>query len=124
MRRILFVAVAIGGLLSSAAEANERSDFVNKGAKKLTTKELTELFSGSRFQGYQFNVSNRADGTRIFEANDLHLTLQWWVNSRGEFCTDTRGGQVWCDIDYYLHKKRLKIFTLDGRMVQEFEVKR
>ena len=48
---------------------------------------------------------------------------QWWVNSKGRFCIDT-GGQVWCGNDYYLQKNRLKIFTFDGRMVQEFKVKR
>lgn len=124
MLRILLVAFALGGLASAGAEANDRSDFLDKGAKKRTTEELVELFSDTQFRGSQVNVINKADGTRLFEANDNTVTLHWWVNSEGEFCTDTRSGQAWCGIDHYLYKDRLKIFTPDGRTAQEFVVKR
>lgn len=116
----VFAAIAV----SSPSMASERRNFVDKGAEKLTTKQLTELFSDSRFLGSGFSVTNLANGTRVFEAKSYLLKLRWWVDAAGRFCTDTRSGMELCGIEYYLRKDRLKIFNGAGDVVQEFVVKR
>ncbi|MCH8110542.1 MAG: c-type cytochrome, partial [Proteobacteria bacterium] len=73
----------------------------------MTTQQLKELFSDSRFLGQAFSVTNRADGTRRFEANDYYLNLRWWVDAAGRFCTDTRSGMELCGIAHALMRFRV-----------------
>lgn len=124
--RVFLIGIAAAGMIAIAgqASASERRDFLDEGAEKLTTQQLKELFSGSRFLGQDFSVTNRADGTRRFEAKDYFLNLRWWVDAAGRFCTDTRSGMELCGIEYYLRKDRLRIFNGAGDTVQEFVVKR
>lgn len=125
MRVFLTVIAAAGAVaLASPGHASERRDFLDAGAEKLTTQQLKELFSNSRFLGQDFSVTNKADGTRVFEAKNYFLNLRWWVDAAGRFCTDTRSGMELCGIEYYLRKDRLRIFNGAGDTVQEFVVKR
>lgn len=116
--------VAAGAIaLASLGNASERTNFLDAGAEKLTTQELEKLFSDSKFFGNAYSVTNRADGTRQFEARDFFLNLRWWVDAAGRFCTDTRSGMELCGIEYYLRKDKLKTFNGAGDTLQEFVVK-
>ncbi len=124
--RVYLTGIVVAGAitLASPGNASERRDFLVAGAEKLTTQQLKELFSDSRFLGQDFSVTNNADGTRVFKAKSYFLNLRWWVDAAGRFCTDTRSGLELCGIEYYLRKDRLRIFNGAGDTVQEFVVKR
>lgn len=125
VRAFLIGVVAAGALaIAGLGNASERGDFLAAGAEKLTTNQLKELFSDSKFLGQDFSVTNRADGTRVFEAGSYLLKLRWWVDAGGNFCTDTRSGMELCGIDYFLRKDRLRTFNGAGDTLQEFVVKR
>ena len=124
--RVFLMGIAAAGAiaLASPGNASERRDFLDAGAEKLTTQQLKELFSDSRFLGQAFSVTNRADGTRVFKAKNYFLNLRWWVDAGGRFCTDTRSGMELCGIEYYLHKDKLRTFNRAGDTLQEFVVRR
>lgn len=123
--RVFLIGIAAAGMIAIAGQANasERKDFLDAGAEKLTTQQLEKLFSDSKFFSKAFSVTNRADGTRRFEARDFFLNLRWWVDAAGRFCTDTRGGMELCGMEYYLRKDKLKTFNGAGDTLQEFVVK-
>ena len=112
---------AIAGSPGYAA-GTDQDEFLAAGAKKLSPKQLKELFSDSRFVTREFAVRNFADGNRVFKARGYSVQLRWWIDGRGRFCINTRHAEEYCDIEYFLHDSKLKIFTRNGDTVQEFTV--
>ena len=105
------------------AAGTDQDEFLAAGAKKLSPKELKELFSNSQFISREYSVRNFPDGSRVFKARGYSVQLRWWIDGRSRFCTSTRRGAELCDIEYFLHDGTLKIFTRNGETVQEFTVK-
>ncbi len=119
-----FVLIAVLPGSPSHAEETDQHEFLAAGAKKLSTKELKELFSGSEFFSRELSVRNFPDGSRVFKARGFSVQLQWWIDGRSRFCTNTRHGAELCDIEYFLDDGTLKVFNRFGDTVQEFSVKR
>lgn len=108
----------------SHAKGTDQHEFLAAGAKKLSPKELKELFSGSEFFSRAFSVRNFPDGSRVFKARGYSVQLRWWIDGRSRFCTNTRYGAELCDVEYFFGDGRLKIFNRFGETVQEFSVKK
>ncbi len=125
-RLIAFIFVLTAALAGgpSHAKGTDQDEFLAAGAKKLSPKELKELFSGSRFFSREFTVCNFPDGSRVFKARGYSVQLRWWIDGRSRFCTNTRHGAELCDIEYFLNDGTLKIFNRFGDTVQEFSVKK
>lgn len=121
---LVFVLGAAVAGSPSYAEGTDQDEFLAGGAAKLSTKQLKELFSGSEFISRELTVRNFPDGSRTFKARGFSVQLKWWIDGRGRFCTDTRRGGEYCDIEYFLDDGTLKIFNRDGATAQEFSVKK
>lgn len=120
---IFILAAAVAGSPSYGA-GTDQDEFLDGGAAKLSPKQLKELFSGSEFISRELTVRNFPDGSRVFKARGFSVQLKWWIDGRGRFCTDTRLGGEYCDIEYFLEDGTLKIFNRDGATAQEFSVKK
>ena len=118
---VVLMAAVAGG--PGYAAGTDQDEFLAAGAKKLSPKQLKKLFSGSRFVTRDFSVRNFSDGNRVFKSRGYSVQLHWWIDGRGRFCIDTRYGDEYCDIEYFLHNGTLKIFTRNGETVQEFSLK-
>jgi len=121
---LVFVLMAALAGSPSHAKGTDQDEFLAAGAKKLSPKELKELFSGSQFFSREFTVRNFPDGSRVFKARGYSIQLRWWIDGRSRFCTSTRRGAALCDIEYFLGDGTLKIFNRFGDTVQEFSVKK
>ena len=69
-------------------------------------------------------MRNFPDGSRVYKARGFSVQLRWWIDGRRRFCTNTRGGQELCEIEYFLGDGTLKIFNRHGETVQEFSVRK
>ncbi len=119
---VVLMAAMAGG--PSHAKGTDQDEFLAAGARKLSPKELKELFSGSQFFSRELSVRNFPDGSRVFKARGYSVQLRWWIDGRSRFCTSTRRGAALCDIEYFLGDSTLKIFNRFGDTVQEFSVKK
>lgn len=121
---LFFVLIAAMAGGPSHAKGTDQDEFLSAGAKKLSPKELKELFSGSQFFSREFSVRNFPDGSRVFKARGYSIQLRWWIDGRSRFCTNTRYGAELCNIEYFFDDRTLKIFNRFGDTVQEFSVRK
>jgi hypothetical protein len=115
-----YLAVAtLSLLIASPALANDREDFIDRGAEPVSPQEKAEMFPGKTLVGEGWKAEYRTDGTKMVTAGGNTKALRYWTAEDGTMCEELWNGGEQCDTtnpqyDLYRLGEEFRAFDKDG----------